>query len=112
MIFRCFAFRFCCVSIFHVKIQFSCIQISEEENHLKRIHRAVAVGKPAAIFMPKERRTIWSYESQSSRKHKYADWQSCGAPILWKETVCCWTGWRNVPVYSFCARAASTAATF
>ena len=53
MAFCCFAFHFYCVSIFHIKIQFSCIQISEEENHLKRIHRAVAVGKPAAIFMPK-----------------------------------------------------------
>ena len=32
MDFPCFAFRFSYVSIFHIKIAFSCIQISEERN--------------------------------------------------------------------------------
>ena len=33
-----------------------------------------AVGKPAAIFMPAERRTIWFYTSQRSRKNRSAIW--------------------------------------
>ena len=54
MDFCCFAFRFCCVSIFHIKIAFSSIQISEGRNLPQMNTPGYAVGKPAAIFMPKK----------------------------------------------------------
>ena len=54
MLFTCCVFCFCCVIIFHMNLDFSCILISEGAKDL--INLGAAIGKPAAFLLPPKKK--------------------------------------------------------